>query len=1110
MQAQDTPARVDVIPPSPEASSLGRFGQVPVSLYTGVPQISIPLWTVKEKNLTVPLSITYHAGGNRVADVASRTGLGWTLAGQGVISRSMRGLQDDPYYFSTLDYIAIHPHEVNTLSAAKQFEVYNGSLTKCRDLEPDEFSFNLAGGYSGTFMFNEKKEIVIASASKISIQPTFVGALIDSWTITVEDGTKYIFDVQEKTHIKNFSRNNEFACTGNNTNEYVSSWHLREIIAVNPANKISFTYSDYQLDYRSERSESDQHLIDKHNVGNQGTCCTVTDPSKRYAYYDMIIRGKQLSSITTSSGQTTVELKGNVLRTDVSGTNLYQLNELKVSNGQGKAVKAYQLQYNYTSSRLMLTSLTEINNGLSKPAYQFSYNSTGLPARNAFTQDYWGYYNSNLASTMLLPTLIYYIDGEVYLPGADRSPDATKMQALILQQITYPTGGTTQFTFEPHSYSYKGQYPLTRDGFKEYKKVKLGAPEYLAEVYGSGSSQATVMTKNFTVTLYSTSTASKVPVRIMGNLEAADNFRACSPRVTITKVADGSKVFEKFIDPVTSGGTTLTFDQYLLLTPGTYTMTARAFCSNETGSDHAKIEAYWENETAEVVAEKMAGGLRLKQMVDYDGMDHSRDQVTTYDYTIVDQGKTLSSGSTVDYINFYSYRTEKSTGSACNLILDGCGYLNRVTNSALVGYTQGSPVGYRQVTVYKSAGGQQGKTVYQFTSPYSDYDIEDMSAQFPFPPRFSREYARGLLTEQSDYRYNSGNWALVKKVTTSYGLQQYSIPALKIALFTQSQLLLTEADNWRFTNAEYFFTQGYSWKEAENTYLYDASGQELLTTTTYQYNNQHRQLSSVVQQQSDGSLLTTKLTYPADYTINTASGTAAQAIKTMQTKHMHSPVIEKQQWLKKTTGDPMLLSSTLTLYQVLTSGDVTPSSQWNLSTSAPLAENTGTSSSPTSFLTARVNSSGAFTYDNKYLLKLTYERYDANSQLQQVREANNISVCYLWGYKSNYPVAEIKDASYGDIVNALGQTVVDNLNNQTGTDEQIRQTVQTLRSHAQMKNALITTYTYDPLKGTTSVTDPSGKTMFYDYDDLQRLLRVKDRDGNIVQKYQYHYKGQSE
>ncbi len=54
-------------------------------------------------------------------------------------------------------------------------------------------------------------------------------------------------------------------------------------------------------------------------------------------------------------------------------------------------------------------------------------------------------------------------------------------------------------------------------------------------------------------------------------------------------------------------------------------------------------------------------------------------------------------------------------------------------------------------------------------------------------------------------------------------------------------------------------------------------------------------------------------------------------------------------------------------------------------------------------------------------------------------------------------------------------------------------------------DALITTYTYSPMLGKTSETDPSGRTKTYVYDGLGRLQRIIDQDGNILKQFDYEY-----
>ncbi len=55
-------------------------------------------------------------------------------------------------------------------------------------------------------------------------------------------------------------------------------------------------------------------------------------------------------------------------------------------------------------------------------------------------------------------------------------------------------------------------------------------------------------------------------------------------------------------------------------------------------------------------------------------------------------------------------------------------------------------------------------------------------------------------------------------------------------------------------------------------------------------------------------------------------------------------------------------------------------------------------------------------------------------------------------------------------------------------------------------DAQMTTYTYKSLVGITSSTDPSGRTINYEYDGFNRLMNIKEQNGHIIKNYQYNYK----
>ncbi len=83
-----------ITPPSPEAASLAQYAEIPVSTYTGVANIDIPIYTIRARDIELPISISYHASGIKITQEASSVGLGWSLNAGGIISRNIMN-QDD-------------------------------------------------------------------------------------------------------------------------------------------------------------------------------------------------------------------------------------------------------------------------------------------------------------------------------------------------------------------------------------------------------------------------------------------------------------------------------------------------------------------------------------------------------------------------------------------------------------------------------------------------------------------------------------------------------------------------------------------------------------------------------------------------------------------------------------------------------------------------------------------------------------------------------------------------------------------------------------------------------------------------------------------------------
>ena len=82
--------------PTPNASDLGKYGDIPVSYYTGQPNITVPIITLKGRNMVMPVYMQYDASGVMVNSLPGWTGHNWTLAAGGSVTR-IRNAQPDEY-----------------------------------------------------------------------------------------------------------------------------------------------------------------------------------------------------------------------------------------------------------------------------------------------------------------------------------------------------------------------------------------------------------------------------------------------------------------------------------------------------------------------------------------------------------------------------------------------------------------------------------------------------------------------------------------------------------------------------------------------------------------------------------------------------------------------------------------------------------------------------------------------------------------------------------------------------------------------------------------------------------------------------------------------------
>ncbi|WP_143305727.1 DUF5977 domain-containing protein [Chitinophaga vietnamensis] len=199
--------------------------------------------------------------------------------------------------------------------------------------------------------------------------------------------------------------------------------------------------------------------------------------------------------------------------------------------------------------------------------------------------------------------------------------------------------------------------------------------------------------------------------------------------------------------------------------------------------------------------------------------------------------------------------------------------------------------------------------------------------------------------------------------------------------------------------------------------------------------------------------------------------------------------------------------------------------------------------------------------------RLVFSQYDNTGNPLQLKKADDMSISYVWDSVHALPVAEVKNATVDQIaftnfkspvnygswqlgaggvsdttglftgtltknistagvysvnawatggvtVNGAGGTLVKtsmgtNYYEWTLTNPSTVTVQGTNLSELRLcpQNAMMSTYTYQPFVGVTSVSDEKGKTAYYFYDGYSRLYLVKDQDYNVLKSISYLYAG---
>ncbi len=454
------------MPETPTSASLGKVEELTVNTATGVPSISIPLYTFEMDGVSVPISLSYNASGIKVGDLATSVGLNWSLEAGGQISRTVRGKADDHLgwfdpdftYLSDTWFSSYNPNDPFIWQRYMVGHQSGGvpSMAKEHDHNPDLFSYSFPG-YSGSFIHMPDSNWTIIKEKNDGVE------IID-WTEAKDlyGNTYYFGGATESSKNTNYYGTNgnydSFEWEGTDGFIPVTAWKLDRITTKN-GKEINFEY---------EETGDFIHTIDPaENTITVGYTCS-NDPIK----IRTISKTKIEYNFNTQLIDRISSHNGNIEITFTYGTDTslpdgvwpFHLDEITIidhTDAQNLKKRGFRFQYGRYGGdpRLRLDRLYEVwyineNDVVEKPHYIFSYKPGSLPEKDSKGQDFFGYNNNATGNNSLVPSITGldpYFQSFFDDNSGNRSLNANYVDIGILTTIEYPTGGKIYFSYEPNS-----------------------------------------------------------------------------------------------------------------------------------------------------------------------------------------------------------------------------------------------------------------------------------------------------------------------------------------------------------------------------------------------------------------------------------------------------------------------------------------------------------------------------------------------------------------------------------------------------------------------------------------------------------------------------------
>ena len=1090
------PKQIVPFPTSAQSYSLSKVEAIPMDYFRGKANISIPIYTISVDGVSIPISLSYNTGGIKLNEVATGIGLGWVLNIPGSISQNMQG-QDDrlyPFFSKNLsDYGAYHGMfnelPINNEIRANLAMLYDNAY----DTKKDIFDYNLPTA-SGSFILKDNNQVflipnddvvITRNGTKFYVKDTNG---VEYW-VSPKNAVESMYIGGYSTHISQYNvdslkvNNKRIQFEYNKDNSYTER-NINQVANFKITPNLSQNYEQLVPLPKYEKTEStsgfSEGLISKIKF-DQGEVTFLYSDDANSAFPD-----------------------GSKYRKDLNSLNGPALRRIIVINKAGTKLKDVSFNYSYFETdnpnktyedyRLKLNS---IHDNLQNNEYDFEYNEESkLPKRSSSNDDYWGYINANHnKETTNIPDnipLSYGITSTVINSVSKRNREPNETYAILgsLKSIKYPTGAKKNFYYElPYTTEKESSgYAFGNVNIGNIDMDDTGDPIHVEQSFPIKTAHIQQITNIPGATI---DKLQLVFNNICDNSDNSGHQNEIEPGDETSCV--GTAIYKQYVfshfNPqqvdwnISGPGSSIELSLYRL---------GSCRCSLYSTIRY-KYPTYTEKT-------RKYAGLRIRKIEDVDQNNVSN--VYEYSYGKYENGTFVPDFKLNQLADFSSvikryvrqFDGGSGGGGGSGLGNEGSGdnaqigatfeEYYRIHNSSQANNSYGSSDNITYPSVIETTG--KGKIIREF----EDYTSSNYLYNKWNAGRLKRELYLNknndtLKVVKNTYKLNTLKNSLSEFTTNTPNIVAFSADFSIIKAIVT--VLQTPVDIYNVEHIMYMIESAKVENDTTETMDY-LNGKKVTSTTKYTYYD--TDINKPI------NLQNTESTFPSGEKVKTSYQYAHEKNNPLMiAKNMIAIPLETKttQMIGTTTKT---LSRAETIYPISQSEANTKSSGLVLPLSVVSYDNLNASPST----------------------EVKYDKYDEKGNILQYTIKEGIPVAIVWGYNQTQPIAKIEGITYAEL---LAGNLITNIVSKSDEDAAdptkeglLLNALNDFRKQSAFVGKQVSTFTYDPLIGVTSITPPSGIREVYVYDTANRLkevkVREKDAAGNFVFKkvkeYNYNYK----